>query len=92
MLRASTGGRTVQETIRKKLAWVAGLQGADRDLGRTSRAERHRVQYGWWRPAGMDVCLERRYKTVIRVENRVQRVVQLSIRVTYGKGELGHGG
>ena len=34
----------------------------------------------------MDYCLARRSNTVMRVENRVQRAVQLGIRVTYGRG------
>ena len=34
----------------------------------------------------MDDCLSRRYKTGMRVENRVQIAVQLSLRVADGRG------
>ena len=60
--------------------------GEDKDLGSRSRAARQRVQYGQCRPAGMYACLVRRPKTGIRVENRVRRAVQISIRVADGRG------
>ena len=50
------------------------------------RAARQRVQDGRWRPAGMDTCLDRRSNTGMRVENRLQRAVQLSIRMADGRG------
>ena len=37
-------------------------------------------------PAGMDACLDTWYKTVMRAENWVQRVVQLSLKVADGRG------
>ena len=61
-------------------------EGVDRDLGGRSRASRQRLQDGQWRPTGIDACLARRSKTIIRVENRVQRAVQLSLRVADGMG------
>ena len=51
-----------------------------------SRAAIQRVQDGWWRPAGRDICSARRSKTEIRVDNWVQREVQLSLRVADGMG------
>ena len=62
------------------------VTGDDRDMGSRSRAARQRVQYRRWRPAGMDTCLARRSKTGIRVENWVQRAVQISLRVVDGRG------
>ena len=75
-----TGGEASETGSRNRAA------GDDRELGIRARAARHRVQYGWWRLAGMDYCLARWSKTGMRVENRVQRAVQLSIRVAYGRG------
>ena len=60
--------------------------GDDRDMGSRLRAARQRVQKWWWRPAGMDTFLARRSKTGMRVENRVQRAVRLSLRVADGRG------
>ena len=48
-----------------------GAAREDRDLGRRSRAARQRIQDRRWRPAGMDVCLDSRSKTGMRVENRL---------------------
>ena len=34
----------------------------------------------------MDACLDRWFKTSMRVENQVQRAVQISLRVAGGRG------
>ena len=49
-------------------------------------AERQKVQDGQWRPAVIDACLARQSKNGMRMENRVQRAVQLSQRVVDGRG------
>ena len=63
-----------------------GATGADRDMGSRSRAARQRLYDRRWRPAGLGACLARRSKTGIRVENWVQRAVQISLRVVDGRG------
>ena len=42
------------------------------------------MQDGQCGPEGMDACLARRSKTGMRVENWVQRAVQISLRVMGG--------
>ena len=54
---------------------------ADRDVGNKSMEAMQQVQDGQWRLAGMDACLDRRSKTVMRVENRLIRAVQISLSV-----------
>ena len=63
-----------------------GTAGDDKDLGSRLRAARQQVQDGRWIPMGMDICLVTRSKTGIRVENRVQRGVQISLRVADRRG------
>ena len=66
------------------------MTGDGRVLGRRSRTARQRVQDGWWGSAGMDNGLARQYKNEKRVENRVKRAGQLSIKVAHGRGGLEH--
>ena len=63
-----------------------GAAGSDRDLGSRLRAESQRVQDGRWKLEGMSDCLAMRPKTGMRVENRVQIVVQICQRMADGKG------
>ena len=57
---------------------------ADRGVGNKSRAAIQKVQDGQWRLSGIDACLDRRSKTVMRVENRLIRAVQISLSVKDG--------
>ena len=62
-----------------------GDTGANRDLERRPRAEIHRVQDVRWRLVGMYACLYRRSMTGMRVKNRVQRAVRISLRMADGR-------
>ena len=53
MSRADKEGKQTGEEAAKQ-ARGAEIQGAKRELGRKSRAERQRVQEGRWRSAGVD--------------------------------------
>ena len=81
-VEVSERGATGRGARRQKPACGVGLQGPTKRL----RAARQQVQDERWRPAGMVSFLSRRSKTGMRVESRVRRAVQISLRVADGRG------
>ena len=85
MSKSEKGGDRTGDEAAETGLWIRAA-GADRNLGSRLWVTRQRLQDGRWRPAGMDACLDRRSKTGMRVENKVRRAVQISLRVADGRG------
>ena len=84
MSRAAKGGRPDGGRNSRNRLLVRGCRcregpGEQVDGGKTASAGRA-VE-----AVGVEACLDRLSKTGTRVENRVQRAVQLSLRVAYGR-------
>ena len=86
-VEGSKSGTTGWGKKRQKRACVSGLQGPTWTWGAGRGRKDNECGDKWWRPAGVHSCPGgKAVQDSKRGENRVQRAVQLSLRVADGEG------